>query len=311
MTQLYTPVSLHIFNRPDTTKKVFAQIRKIRPYKLFITADGPRDNIPNDFDKCEETRSIVQNIDWDCEVFTNFSRLNKGSYKTTSQGISWVFDYVDRAIILEDDCIPDLSFFKFCEELLDYYLHDTRIALISGNNFQIGEKENMYSYYFSRYTHIWGWATWKRTWDQVGAALEHWPEFRDANGLDTIFCRRHERQYWHQLYQELYKGKRGPHWDFNLLLSSFMNNKFSILPNVNLVSNIGFGKDTANCKHKSQFHSLKTEKMLFPLKHPPNLYRNAYADKFTEQSIFSGLRENRLLTLMKKVLMQIKRIVGW
>lgn len=133
------PISFHIFNRPETTLKVFEKIRNIKPSKLFITADGPRKNVEGDNEKCREVRSIVDEIDWECEVFTNFSESNKGSYKSTLEGITWVFEHVALAIILEDDCIPHQSFFRFCHELLYFYENDERIALISGNNFLFGK----------------------------------------------------------------------------------------------------------------------------------------------------------------------------
>lgn len=282
------PISLHVFNRPETTQQVFDQIKQIQPRQLFITADGARDNVASDKEKCQAVRAIVSDIDWPCEVFKNFSSINKGSYKATSEGITWVFQHVERAIILEDDNVPHPTFFRFCQEMLDYYANDERVALISGNNFQLSGHKTPYSYYFSRYTHIWGWATWKRTWDKVDFNMQHWPEFRDMRGLDAIFSRWHERQYWYQFYQAMYEGKKGPHWDYQLLLSTYMNHSLTVLPNNNLITNIGFGEDAANCKTKSNFHALSTKAMSFPLEHPPFVSRYVDADDFTEKTIFSG-----------------------
>ena len=284
------PVSLHVFNRPETTKKLFNEIRKIRPKILFITADGPRDNHSNDIKKCEEARSIIKNIDWDCELHTNFSKVNKGSFKSTSEGITWVFEHVDRAIILEDDCIPDSSFFTFCQELLDYYESDTRISIISGNNFQLNKNVTSDSYYFSRYPHIWGWATWKRTWDKVDFSMKDWPEYKKINGLKGEFYKNKEIKYWAGMYQDMYDKKRKLHWDFLLSLSSYMSNTITIIPNVNLVTNIGFGPDARNCKTQSDFHSLNVKEMVFPLQHPRFISRFVFADDFTEEAMFSGTR---------------------
>lgn len=281
------PISFHIFNRPETTRKVFEQIKNIKPSQLFITADGPRENIAGDNEKCREVRSIVDDIDWECKVFTNFAESNKGSYKSTSEGITWVFEHVDRAIILEDDCIPHPSFFRFCHELLDYYENDERIALISGNNFQLTGNKTEHSYYFSRYTHIWGFATWKRTWNQVDLKMQCWPEFKDMKGLQAIFRKNHEVKHWEMLFQGMYEGKIGPHWDYLLSLSSYMNHTLAILPNVNLVSNIGYGVDASNCKSKSRFQELNIEEIKFPLKHPKFICRYVDADNFTELNIFS------------------------
>jgi hypothetical protein len=283
------PISFHIFNRPETTKKVFEEIRKIKPKQLFITADGARESRPRDTEDCIATRSIINKIDWECEVHTNFSDVNKGSFKSTSEGITWVFKHVDRAIILEDDCVPHESFFEYCRELLEYYEHDTRIGLISGNNFQTQKDKTEDSYFFSRYTLIWGWATWKRTWQQVDFSMKNWPEYNRINGLKGSFSNKKEIQYWGGMYQDMFDKKRKLHWDYLLSLSSFMNNTLTIIPNVNLVSNIGYGPDASNCKAKSKFHCLENEEIKFPLKHPNFICRFVTADDYVELNLFSGL----------------------
>lgn len=282
------PISFHIFNRPEVTKIVFDEIRKIKPKKLFITADGARRGNPDDEVKCQKTREIVSKIDWDCDLYTNFSDTNKGSFKSTSEGITWVFSHVDRAIILEDDCIPHSSFFTFCSELLEYYENDTRIALISGNNFQLGSNKTKESYYFSRYTHIWGWATWKRTWEQVDFSMKGWPEYKEINGLRSSFFNKKEITHWRGIYQEMFDKKRKLHWDYLLSLASYMNNTVTILPNVNLVSNVGFGEDSSNCKTRGELHCLSVEAVTFPLTHPSFVTRLVKADDYTEKMVFSG-----------------------
>src|SRR5665648_587346 len=163
--QLKTPVAFIIFNRPETTRRVFAEIAKARPTKLLVIADGPRATHPDDAEKCAVVRAIIDGVDWDCEVLKNYSDVNLGCKRRVSSGLDWVFDTVEEAIILEDDCLPHPTFFRFCEEMLAKYRDDKRIAMISGDNFQFGKKRTEYSYYFSRYTHIWGWASWRRAWD--------------------------------------------------------------------------------------------------------------------------------------------------
>ncbi|MEW4983210.1 MAG: glycosyltransferase family 2 protein [Cycloclasticus sp.] len=293
------PISFHIFNRPEVTKIVFDEIRKIKPKKLFITADGARRGNPDDEAKCQKTREIVSKIDWDCDLYKNFSDTNKGSFKSTSEGITWVFSHVDRAIILEDDCIPHCSFFTFCSELLEYYEKDTRIALISGNNFQLGTNKTKESYYFSRYTHIWGWATWKRTWEQVDFSMKAWPEYKEINGLRSSFFNKKEIGHWRGIYQEMFDKKRRLHWDYLLSLASYMNNTVTILPNVNLVSNVGFGPDASNCKVKGRFQSLEVKGLSFPLKHPNFVCTFVDADDFTEKNIFSGTKSPWLNLVLK------------
>jgi hypothetical protein len=285
------PISFHVFNRPNATEKVFSEIRKIRPKQLFITADGPRDSRKDDLENCNKVRSIVKKIDWECELYTNFSDENKGSFRSTSEGISWVFEHVNRAIILEDDCVPGNIFFRYCRELLDYYEHDKRVGIISGNNFQNNINSTENSYYFSRYPHIWGWATWKRTWDQVDLSMRLWPEYDKINGLKGIFSHKKELYYWRKLYMDMYEKNRKSHWDFLLLLALAMNNSLTVLPKVNLVSNIGFGPDAANCKHESEFHNVQVGDFDFPLKHPKVMCRFIAADDYTELRMFSGTQK--------------------
>ncbi len=288
--KLETPVSFHIFNRPQVTERVFNVIRTVKPRYLFVTADGPRENVPQDAEKCRAVRELVEkNIDWQCELYKNYSDVNKGSYKSTSGGITWVFQNVEEAIILEDDCLPSLSFFKFCRELLDYYRSDTRIAIISGDNFLPEMRDYKYSYYFSRYTHMWGWATWKRTWDLVDLDMKGWSEFRNNGGLRNIFTKDNEIHYWDNLFQSMHTKKRGPHWDYKLNLASFMNNTLTVMPAVNLVSNIGAGIDATNCKIVGRFHNLPANEIGFPLNHPLHVFRLNRADEYSEDNIFSGL----------------------
>jgi len=307
------PISFHIFNRPETTLKVFEKIRNIKPSKLFITADGPRKNVEGDNEKCREVRSIVDEIDWECEVFTNFSESNKGSYKSTLEGITWVFEHVALAIILEDDCIPHQSFFRFCHELLYFYENDERIALISGNNFLFGKHKMPYSYYFSRYTHMWGWATWKRTWDQVDFAMINWPEFRDMGGLELIFKRKYEITYWQEIMQQMYDGKKGPHWDYLLLLSMYMNNALVIRSSVNLIYNTGYGVGSTHFEIKSIMHEIETKDMIFPLTHPPFICKHLVADELVDSYEFSGGYSkyiiNKIISLLPKVIISfLKKI---
>ena len=313
-TLFQVPIYLQIFNRPDLTRKVFAEIQKIKPFKLFITADGPRKNIINDKNKCVEARSILKKIDWECEVFTNFSDDNNGVFKSMTEGISWMFKHVDRAIILEDDCISHFSFFRYCQDLLNYYKDDKRIALISGSNFQPLENTTKYSYYFSRYSHIWGWATWKRSWDKIDFDMEYWPKYKKMKGLDSVFYRKHEREYWYKYYQDVFEGKVEKNWDLIFQLSSFMNNTMAVLPNRNLVSNIGFGVDSTHVKLKTKFNSIKLSEIKFPLDHPSFICRSVAADDFTEKTMFSGgiksqIKRKIISYIPKKIYLFLRRIL--
>ncbi len=175
---LETPVAFIIFKRHDLTERVFQAIREAKPKKLLVIADGPR--FPEEAAKCQKTRDIIQQVDWDCEVLKNYSEVNLGCRQRISSGLDWVFSQVEEAIILEDDCVPAPSFFSFCQTLLDYYRDDNRIMVISGDNFQDGQSRTDYSYYFSRYNHCWGWATWHRAWQYWDFNKNKWLEFQQS-----------------------------------------------------------------------------------------------------------------------------------
>ena len=293
--QLTTPVALLIFNRPDTTARVFEAIRQAKPPKLLVVADGPRADKPDDIEKCKAARAIVEGVDWDCEVLKNYSDLNLGCGKRPATGITWVFEQVEETIILEDDCLPHPSFFRFCQDLLDYYRNDQRIMAISGDNFQFGRKRTEYSYYFSRYNHIWGWASWRRAWKYFDYDLKLWPKIRKENWITSILENRKVVKYWTKNFQRTYEGDTTV-WDYRWTFACWIQNGLTILPNVNLVSNIGFGEDaTHTIASKSRVANLPVKEMNFPLKHPPFLLRHVEADDFTDRNLFDSSLFSRFL----------------
>jgi len=293
--QLTTPVAFLIFNRPDTTPRVFEAIRQAKPPKLLVVADGPRPDRADDIEKCKAARAVIEGVDWDCEVLTDYSDLNLGCGKRPATGITWVFEQVEEAIILEDDCLPHPTFFRFCEELLSYYRHDERIMVISGNNFQFGRSRTDYSYYFSRYNHIWGWASWRRAWKYFDYDLKLWPKIRKENWLTSILENRKVVKYWTKNFQRTYEGDPTV-WDYRWTFACWIQNGLAILPNVNLVSNIGFGEDaTHTIASKSRVANLPVKEMNFPLKHPPFLLRHVEADDFTDRNLFDSSLFSRFL----------------
>jgi len=173
---LRTPVVLIIFNRPPTTERVFAEIAKARPQKLFVVADGPRPERSGEAEKCAAARAVIDRVDWECEVLRNYAEVNLGCRQRPPTGISWVFEQVAEAIILKDDCVPHPTFFRFCEELLEKYREDERVMHISGSNFQPGYTRGPFSYYFSRFNPIWGWASWRRAWQHYDLNMKLWAE---------------------------------------------------------------------------------------------------------------------------------------
>ncbi|MBP2629115.1 MAG: hypothetical protein H6Q68_3826 [Firmicutes bacterium] len=300
--QLMTPVVFIVFNRPNTTEQVFKEIRNAKPPTLLVIADGPRTDRPGEVEKCTAVRAIIEQVDWDCQVLTNYSDTNLGCRKRVASGLDWVFNIVDEAIILEDDCVPHPTFFCFCQELLKRYRTDERVMTISGNNFQYGRQRTAYSYYFSRYAHLWGWATWRRAWNCYDVDMKLWPEIRDGawlfdilgstrpeirEGQCQIDIRRSIRviQYWHNVFEHTYKGRIDT-WDYQLVFASWLQNSIHILPNINLVSNIGFGPEATHTKVANRCANLSVTGMEYPLYHPQFVIRDGWADDYSQATHF-------------------------
>ena len=279
--QLTTPVAFLIFNRPDTTARVFEAIRQAKPPKLLVVADGPRPDRADDIEKCKAARAVIEGVDWDCEVLTNYSEVNLGCKNRVSSGLDWVFHTVEEAIILEDDCLPHPSFFRFCQDLLDYYRNDERIASIIGCNFQFGHQRTKYSYYFSRYHFIWGWATWRRAWQHYDRDMSLLNEIKDDDFLRYIFQDTQQSRYWKEILQRTYDGEIDT-WDYQWILSCLLQNVLTITPNINLVSNIGFGVEATHTKiSRSVLNNIPVKAISFPLRHPAYIVPHADADNFT------------------------------
>lgn len=299
--QLNTPVAFLIFNRPHTTERVFAEIARARPPKLLVVADGPRSNRPGEELLCAQTRAIVERIDWDCEVLTNFAEQNMGCKKRIASGIDWIFTQVPEAIILEDDCLPEPSFFRFCEEMLIRYRDDERVGMVSGGNLQFGRRRGDYSYYFSRYTHIWGWATWRRAWQHYDRDIEQWPAFRQEGWVQQLFDRPGEQLYWEQSFELVHGGKLDT-WDCSWTFASLLRGMLQIVPNVNLISNIGFGADATHTHVVGEHANMPTAPIEFPLTHPQFLLANTEADRFISEEQIAPSFFKRQLRRLKKYL---------
>lgn len=274
------PIALFNFNRPQMTQQVFDIVRQIKPRRLLLVADGPRASRPEDAKLCAEVRDIFDDVDWDCEVSRNFSDTNLGSFKRNSSGLNWVFDTVEEAIILEDDCVPSLSFFPYCEALLEKYRDDTRVGVISGNNFgfaKVGRKND--SYFFSAYSFTWGWASWRRVWLEVDLTMSWWEPKAGREMLRALFPKKAEWQYWYDLYERIRLGKHKNAWDYQMLLSSFRHSQCCVIPRVNLVSNIGFGADATNCTDEnSPLQNLARQELELPVVNPDDVRRSARVD---------------------------------
>jgi len=271
-----TPVLLAIYKRPETAQLVFNEIRKAKPRQFFISADGPK---AGEESKCLLTRKIVDQIDWDCEVHTLFQDRNLGGKWGGYTGINWFFENVEMGIILEDDDLPDPSFFPYCERLLLKYKEDFRIGVISGDNFQFGNNKVADSYYFSKYLHGWGWASWKRVWKLFDINMTDWPEIRNTNWIRDFVDDPREPAFWQMTLDRMYQGATDA-WDYQFNYCLWKNKLLNILPSVNLISNIGFGKDSThggvNC-----MANVPRQEMMFPMKHPSCAERNKKADLYS------------------------------
>lgn len=282
----HSPIILLIFKRPELTKKVFSKIRTVKPKQLFIIADGPRNS--GEQYLCKQTRAITEQVDWDCEVYRNYADSNLGCRKRISSGISWAFKYVKEAIILEDDCLPDVSFFSYCENLLNHYRHDERVMAISGDNFQDGRWRGDGSYYFSYYPHCWGWATWKRAWIRYDDNLSKWQEFKQANLLGSLFVNHQEVQYWTSIFDQLKSQNKPDSWAYRWAYSCWINSGLTILPNVNLVRNVGFGDASTNTHDpKNPFANLPAKTITKEIRHPSFIVRDHVADSYTFEHMFN------------------------
>lgn len=289
----------HVYLATQNPCCFFAQIAKAQPPKLLIVADGPRENCPGEAAKCAATRAIIERVDWDCEVLTHYADTNMGCKLRVSSGLDWVFDTVKEAIILEDDCLPHQSFFRFCEELLDRYRDDERIVQISGVNYQFGRRRTDDSYYFSRFNHIWGWASWRRAWKLYDVNLSLWSEVRDRGWLADILGDPKQVKYWCNAFQSVADNKIDT-WDYQWTFASWINSTLTILPNVNLISNIGFGVDATHTNGVSRLANMKVDEIVFPLKHPKMVVRDAGADWFTAKTTFSSSCAKRVLNRFTK-----------
>ncbi|MAT70190.1 MAG: hemolytic protein HlpA-like protein [Planctomycetaceae bacterium] len=290
-----------VFNRPEPTAEVFAQIARMRPRRLLLVADGPRENRRGEAEACEATRAIVTSVDWPCEVETNFAESNLGCKRRVASGLDWVFQQCEEAIILEDDCVPHPSFFPFCEEMLARYRDDQRVGHIGGANFQLGRRRNDDSYYFSHFAHIWGWASWRRAWNRYDVEMKAWPALRDGGWLDDILDTPAQVRYWTEILDKVASGGVDT-WDYQLMLAHWIHGSLTVLPSTNLVRNIGFGPDATHTVSHGRSAFLEAHEMKFPLQHPQFLIRDKQADDYSHQTIFHSPWDARLKKRIKQLL---------
>ncbi|MDJ1172668.1 hypothetical protein [Roseofilum capinflatum] len=281
-----TPVCLIIFRRAKLTQRLFDVVRQVQPPKLLVIADGPRLDQPGEAQKCEETRKIIDTVDWDCEILKNYADQNLGLKHRVASGLDWVFETVEEAIILEDDCLPDITFFRFCEELLSHYRNTEEVMVITGTNFFFGYQPTPESYYFSRYIDCWGWATWRRAWQHFDFEMEEWPRLREKNWLQELFPEPQVVAQWTKIFEATYQGYINS-WAYRWKFACWRRNGLTIVPEKNLVSNLGFNQEGTNTQlSNGLLDGIPYQSMMFPLKHPAQLECNNWVDYLTQKIVF-------------------------
>lgn len=299
-----TPVAFFIFNRPAVTRRVLQAIRCVRPSTLLVVCDGPRRDRPGEDAAVMQTRAVLNEIDWPCDVMTDFSDLNLGCKRRVSSGLDWVFERFNEAIILEDDCVPDASFFGFCQDMLASYRDNELVFSVSGSNFQGGCSRSNHGYYFSKYFHCWGWATWRHAWQTVDLEMNLWRDFVKAGGLHEVSDSQKEELFWESTLGAQERGEIDS-WAYSCLASSWMSRKLNIIPDVNLVRNIGFDAQATHMKSAPPWIPAIAEE-LSEWKAPNFIVRSKLADMYTFEQVYA--RPPRLKRLRNKIRRQWNRL---
>ena len=258
-------------------------IRNMQPLKLYVAADGYRENKPGEKEVCELTRSIIETVDWQCEVEKLYREKNLGFNAAISSACNWFFENEEEGVILEDDCLPDPTFFSFCQQMLEYFRNEEKIMHIAGANFQFGRIRGQGSYYFSRNSHVWGWASWRRAWKYYDVDMRAFPEFKKTKKINKIVNKWLERAFILNKFEKAYKGKIDT-WDYQWNFAIWNQNGLAIIQNKNLISNIGFDKKATHTTTGSSKFSDMSTSPIHDITHPSTIEVNVEADDFSFQA---------------------------
>ncbi len=282
-----TPVLLIIFNRFDTTKQVLDALRNAQVPRLYVYCDGPRSNKAGEAEQLALVQQqVLSAIDWPCQVQHHFKKENEGPRLAIGHAISWFFTHEEQGIILEHDCVPAPSFFSFCETLLDYYKDNERVMHISGDNFQFGAWRGDGSYYFSKLNHIWGFATWRRAWKHYDVQMKDYPSFRETGKIATQIPFKRGVKIWEDILDRTYSGALQT-WDYQWTFAIWQRDALAILPNVNLVSNVGFDSSALNTTNPNHRLASMQTFDLKSIKHPSTISCDYEADKKSINDVFN------------------------
>lgn len=295
-----SPILLLVFNRPDCTKIVFEAIKKAKPKKLYVAADGPRKERPDEILACDEVRRIVADINWECELKVLFNDSNAGCKKAVSNAISWFFENETEGIILEDDCIPSSDFFNFCDILLSKYRNDTRVWQICGTTYFPKAVPEGSDYFFSRYGPIWGWATWRRAWKNYDPDLVFWDSVKNSHILQNVYLNKYELRYKTELANKLCNGEINT-WDYQWGFCKNFNSGLSIIPKSNLIQNIGFDEFATHTNTMDKFTPQYYGEINSKLLHPKFIVPDIRYDKYYAKKMFKG-SGFMLKKIIKKIL---------
>ncbi len=308
MSEFNTPVLFLIFKRLQTTQRVLAAIRQAQPPRLYIAADGARATVPGEAAKVQAVREyVLSQIDWDCELKTLWRSENLGCQRAVSSAIDWFFEHEPEGIVLEDDCLPDASFFPYAQAMLARYRDDQRVMAIGGTHSHGTAHQPEHSYFFSRNIEIWGWASWRRAWQHYDRDLSQWPNLRHTDWLLTIGAGdRNFQQHWHRIFDQIFAGKINT-WDYQWVFSCWAQHGLTILPAQNLIRNIGFGAEATHTTDKTdplsqRLSALPLESLRFPLSHPTTVTKNYAADRWLDRHIDG-------ITLKHEVKVKLSRII--
>lgn len=307
------PVLFLVFNRPETTQYVFEKIKQAKPEKLFIASDGPREHIALDYEQCERVKQIVADINWPCEVHTLFRTENLGCGRAVSSAITWFFSHVEEGIILEDDCVPDMSFFGFSSQMLSLYRDSERVMMISGTSYLFNKFEKRASYFFSNYYAIWGWATWRRAWALYDFNLDKFNERLTIERLGPFLKSKECVDRYIKWFKEVKMGYADS-WGYQWCYACLMHHGLCVTPIVNLVSNIGFLGAHASCR--SRFNNMPIRSIDLGKFHHP---KEIELDQVLSRRIYRIVRRSQPLKTflilaakkqIKTFFYQIKRAVS-
>lgn len=307
-----TPILLIVFNRPEKTQKLFEIIKKIKPKNLFIAADGPREK---EFDiyNCKKVRKIFDNIEFNCNIHKKFNIKNEGLKNNVKNSIDWFFSKVEKGIIIEDDCMPSLSFFSFCQELLNKYEFNSKVMQINGTNLGL-DYSNLVkeTYFFSKLNHVWGWATWKRSWILFDTEFEDYDILKKNNSFNNYFID-NKITNWMMKYFDKSQSGTDNIWSINWAYSILKNSGLCVTPTKNLVQNIGFDGTGTSVKDRSFIDFSKTEiNLLDKIIHPMNINYDLKNDMLAYDIKISKIdpRANLMLKIKNKLKKLLKKNEG-